>query len=159
MSCVFFSILIFFAFAKTKNCTWLLFHPFIYPWILEIEATLSEIFSVKTSLYECSYVSLTLFIDINFKWLSLNIFPWTQRRLYFNNFLWLVMFKIFEIVMKHTRLEQIPPSVSLFETFSSNRPFICNHQQTIKHNKRGVTFCEGLKWMCKLFEISGQKDF
>ena len=25
-------------------------------------------------------------------------------------------------------------------------------------NNRGETFCEGLKWMCKLFEKNGQKD-
>ena len=59
--------------------------------------------------------------------------------------------------MKHARLEQTTTSVSLIETFESSRLFICNHQQTI--NKRGETFCEGLKWVCKLFEINGQKDF
>ena len=37
-----------------------------------------------------------------------------------------------------------PPSVTLFETFESNRPLICNYHQ-LSSNKIRETFCEGLK--------------
>ena len=108
---------------------------------LEIERTLSSIFFTKTQRYDCCFVSLTCFIYMIFKWVSLSIFLWTQsnlnwvkkRKLYFTDFLWQVMFKIFQILMKHARLERIPSSTPLFETFASNRPFICNHHHwTIK---------------------------
>ena len=52
----------------------------------------------------------------------------------FNDFLWLAIFEIFQICTKHARLERVYPYVSLFGTFASNRPFICNrhHHQRIK---------------------------
>ena len=54
------------------------------------------------------------------------------------------------------RVEWISRYVFLFETFESKPPFICNHNQTIKQYQRKKTFCQGMKWMCKRFEIDGQ---
>ena len=51
------------------------------------------------------------------------------------------------------------PSVSLFETFASNRSFIFVTIAKLPSNEIRETFCEGLKWMCKLFEINAQQDF
>ena len=50
------------------------------------------------------------------------------------------------------------PSVSLFETFASNWPSFVTITKPL-NNKKGERFCEGLKWMCKLFKINGQKVF
>ena len=69
----------------------------------------------------CLFASLMYFIFMSYKWVSLSIFPWTQsnlnwqkmRRLHFNDLLWQVMVKIFLILMKWARLEQISSSVSI----------------------------------------------
>ena len=71
----------------------------------------------------------------------------------FNDFLWQVTFKIFKILRNHARLERIPPYVSLFETFA----FVTISK--LLSSKSGEIFCGGLRWMCKLFKINGQKDF
>ena len=97
---------------------------------------------------------------VTIKWVSLSIFPWTQsnlnleikRRLGFN--IWNIsdMDKVCEI-----RASTL--SVSLFEAFASNRPFICNYHHTIKQWDKWEIFCEGLRWICKLLEINAQQDF
>ena len=55
-----------------------------------------------------------------------------KKRLNFNDFLRQAIFKIFRIWTKEAILERIPDCNFFFETFASNRPFICNHHQTIK---------------------------
>ena len=87
---------------------------------LEIEVTLSATFFTKTPRYGCFLVYLVIYM--NFKWISLSIFPWTQsnfngekERLYFNDFFWQVMFKIFEMLMKHKTLEWIPSPFPYFD--------------------------------------------
>ena len=102
---------------------------------------------------------------MTFRWVSLNIFPWTRsnlnleikKRLNFNDFLWQPIFEIFQIWTKYAILEQIFPYIFFFETFPSNQPFICITITKPLSSKTGKTFCEGLKWMCKLFEKNGQR--
>ena len=67
----------------------------------------------------------------------------------FNDFLWQVMFKIFKILTNHT--SEYPPS------FPYLKPFVTISK--LLSSKSGEIFCGGLKWMCKLFKINGQKDF
>ena len=106
----------------------------------EIEGALSAIFVIKAPRYDCSFVSLMQLIYVTFKWVSLSIFPWTRlnlnleikRRLNFNDFQWQAIFEIFQIWTTYPILERISPYISFFQIFSSNRPFICNHHQTIK---------------------------
>ena len=64
-----------------------------------------------------------------------------------------------QICTKYSGREQISPNVSLLKTFVSNWPIICNHHQTIISIKERETFCERLKWLCKLFKTDGQNDF
>lgn len=47
-------------------------------------------------------------------------------------FLWQVIFEIFQVWTKNTGFKRTSPYLSLFETFSNNRPFILNHHQIIK---------------------------
>ena len=72
----------------------------------------------------------TYFIYKSFKWVSLNIFLWTQLNLNLEKREGWIL--IFEILTKYARIERIIPSVSLFETFTSNRPFISNYHQSIR---------------------------
>lgn len=51
----------------------------------------------------------------------------------------------------------ISHTLSVSETFAINRHFISTYQQTIKQWER-ETFFEGLKRVCKLFEINAQQD-
>ena len=111
-------------------------------------------------------MSQTWFIYRTFQCVSLTIFLWTQsdlnvgtkRRVEFWWFLWLAIFELFQIWTKHVRLEWITTYFSLFEIFVSNRPFICNHNQTI-NNKIGETFCKGLKRMWNFLRYIDQKIF
>ena len=80
------------------------------------------------------YVRATLTLN------GLSIYPLAQSnlnleikgKLNFNDFLLLTIFEIFQLCTKHAGLERTPFSVTLFETFTSNQPFICRHRQTIK---------------------------
>ena len=80
------------------------------------------------------------------------------KRLYFNDFLWKIIFKMFQILMKYATLERILPSSFLFETFASSWLSLFVTITKPLSNKTGQTICEGLKWMGKLFEITEQKD-
>ena len=51
--------------------------------------------------------------------------------------------KYFKYEIKYATLEGIFPYVSFFETFASNRRFICNHRQPL-NNKIGDIYREGL---------------
>ena len=53
-----------------------------------------------------------------------------KKRLNFHDFSWQEIFKIFQIWTKYAILERISLYISFFETFVSNRSFICNHHQT-----------------------------
>ena len=106
----------------------------------EKEGTLSAISVIKTPRYDCCFVSPNVVNFYDLTWVSLSIFTWTRsnldleikKRLNFNDFLWQAIFEIFQIWTKDAILEAISPYTSLFETFASNRPFICKHHQTIK---------------------------
>ena len=101
---------------------------------------LSAIFVNKILCYNCCFTSLTYFVHMTYKWVSLSIFLWIQsdlnlelkEGLNFNEFLWLTIFEIFQIWMLSAILGQVSPKVSLYETFPSDRSFLSNHHQTIK---------------------------
>ena len=102
--------------------------------------------------------------NVRFKWVSLSIFLWTQSnlnwrkksRLYFNDFSWQWCLKCF----KYARLEWMTPlpPVSCLKIFQAIHSSFVTITKPL-NNKRGEAFCKELKWMCKLFEINGQKDF
>ena len=60
--------------------------------------------------------------------------------------------------MKHARLEQIPPQFPYLEHLQAIDSSLVTITKSLS-NKSGGTFCEWLKWICKPFEINGQKDF
>ena len=76
-----------------------------------------------------------------------------HERLSFNDFLWLAIFGISQLWTKYARFEQLFP-----KNFQANYPSFVTIIKPL-NNKIGETFCEGLKLMCELFEIDGQKDF
>ena len=57
---------------------------------------------------------------------------------------------MFKIWIKSARLECISPYISLSEIFTSNRPFISNHNQTIKKKKKDK--------VCEVIQVDRQKD-
>ena len=81
-----------------------------------------------------------------------------MKKLNFNYFLWQAIYEILQIWAKYAILEQMPPYISFFETFASNRHFICNHHQTIKSNKIEETFCEGYWNECVNFSRKMDKN-
>ena len=122
---------------------------------LQTEGTSSAIFVIKTPCYDCCVPNVVYFYDHQI----CIIFPWTQwnlnleikRKLNFNDSLW--QFNIWNIsdMGEVCEIRASIPSVSLSETFASNRPFICNYTK-LSSNEIREKFCEGLKWMGKLFE-------
>ena len=73
-------------------------------------------------------------------------------KFWLNDFLWLAIFDIFKTWAKYLRLERICYLIW------DNRSFICKHHQPWS-NEIGETFCKGLKWMFKLFDMNWQKFF
>ena len=102
---------------------------------LKIEGTRSE----GKPRYNCCFVFLLQLIYMTFTVSIVKHFPVDSIkfefgynvRLNFNIFLWKEVFETLEIWTKYQILEQISPIVSLFETFASNRPFICNRHQIL----------------------------
>ena len=70
-----------------------------------------------------SFVKHTTQSNLNFE---------IKNRLNFNDFLWQAIFEIFQIRTKYDLLDPVSSYISFYETFASNLPFICNHQETIK---------------------------
>ena len=60
--------------------------------------------------------------------------------------------------MIYARLERIPSLLPYPKHFLAIDPLF---ETTIKllSNEIRETICEGLKWMCKLFEINAEQDF
>ena len=58
----------------------------------------------------------------------------TKENLNFNDLLWAFYDSRYLSKFKYEQniLERISPYISCFETFASNRPFICHHHQIIK---------------------------
>ena len=58
-----------------------------------------------------------------------------------------------QIWTKYAILERTSPYISFFKTFTSNRPFICNHHQTIKQKYR-----TNILWTNKYVSFSRKMD-
>ena len=132
---------------------------------LEIE-TLSAIFAIKTPRCDCCFVPVMWLIYMTFKWVPLIIFPWTQsnlnleikKRLNFDDFF--MASDVFNISnMNEIRnIGANNPLDFLFWNISKKIDLSFVRITKPLSNKIEETFCEGLKWMCKLFEKNGQKD-
>ena len=59
---------------------------------------------------------------------------------------------------RYPRWEQISPDASLFEYLQADDLSFVIITNLLR-NKTRETLCKELKWMCKLSEINGQKDF
>ena len=103
---------------------------------------------------------------MTFKWVSLSIFPSTRsnlnleikKRLNFNDFSWQAIFEIFLIWTKYEILEQISLTFPFLKHLQVINPSFVTFTKPLS-NKIIEKFCEGLKWMCKLFEENEQKRF
>ena len=81
-----------------------------------------------------------------------------KRRLSFNGSFWQAIFEIFQIWTKYARLERIPPPFSYLKNLQAiDASFVIITK--ISSNEIRETFCEGLRWMCKLFEKNAEQDF
>ena len=119
---------------------------------LDIEGALSAIFFIKSPSDDCCCsVPLT---KITFKWANLNLK--IQRGLKFDNIFIASYIRIISNMKKYSRLEQISPYISLFETITSNKFFICKQHQTIKlllwvmHNRSKLSV-KFYKSLCQKF--------
>ena len=82
-----------------------------------------------------------------------------EMKFNFNDFLWQAIFGTFQtweqIILVYTKY---PSTFSCLKLLQSNNTSFRTIAKPLSNKTREI-FCEGFKWMCKLFDVNEQKGF